>query len=684
MKRPTVKYKGSSYEAMPVRYTYSGAVGGGYFFPSVSSSSSKTDRTGSKSLSKEDFITDYNKHRDILKSNKSGYTWSKNAEKNYQDIMSQIGGDETELNEGQWNFENIQGVGSNVPYASIKNQVEWEDKVATGQAKNIGTEKAPLYIPTGSPAALLKESPEKYKAKYGDAGGYDVATTKTQPTGFGESSYKGVSIVDYLKSVGQSSSYSDRAKLAKQYGISDYSGTAEQNTKLLGMFRKGSTGTTGSTGTVGVSEVSNEVEKKTGETIAKDLGINMGDQVYETSDSSRSKERDDAQEKLEDIDEPTVPGFKSTYQTLMSNAGISGIQDDINSKKALKKDLEASLRQGLYDEEGKLRPMELIGTHQQELQRQGLEKIDQIDRDMAVLIDLYNTEIGVIDMQMQLAEMDYNVSVDTYNREFNKQIKMIDLMESEWSQEDKEKNQVATSSKANLNTITKAMTDSGKTWDDLSQEFKTQINNLEIKSGLPLGVTEAFYNQYPDEESVYQTTGTDENGSDFVSFISKDKSGNYSVKNVYTGGKNAGESTTIKFSSDDINRLVATGLSTEDVNNIKNYINNGGSMDDIDGLSDDQKKELNNIMEGITPSQARKIAEDEGDSMEDFKKSINESILGLKDSGISRGDAKDYIYNDYTEGGDKELSKITKDVIEDTLVEVYGRTFWQKAIPFGR
>ena len=41
------------------------------------------------------------------------------------------------------------------------------------------------------------------------------------------------SIVDYLKSQGKDSSFSYRSQLAKQYGITNYKGTAEQNTKLL-------------------------------------------------------------------------------------------------------------------------------------------------------------------------------------------------------------------------------------------------------------------------------------------------------------------------------------------------------------------------------------------------------------------------------------------------------------------
>lgn len=49
--------------------------------------------------------------------------------------------------------------------------------------------------------------------------------------------YTGGSIVDYLKSVGKPSDYSSRAQLAKQSGITNYAGTAQQNTQLLGMLR---------------------------------------------------------------------------------------------------------------------------------------------------------------------------------------------------------------------------------------------------------------------------------------------------------------------------------------------------------------------------------------------------------------------------------------------------------------
>lgn len=46
-----------------------------------------------------------------------------------------------------------------------------------------------------------------------------------------------VSVVDYLASQGQPTSFSERAKLAEKAGITDYTGTAEQNTRLLEILK---------------------------------------------------------------------------------------------------------------------------------------------------------------------------------------------------------------------------------------------------------------------------------------------------------------------------------------------------------------------------------------------------------------------------------------------------------------
>lgn len=59
------------------------------------------------------------------------------------------------------------------------------------------------------------------------------SASKPKPT----TGYQGPSIVDYLSSTGKNSSYSNRTKLAEQNGITNYTGSASQNTKLLKKLR---------------------------------------------------------------------------------------------------------------------------------------------------------------------------------------------------------------------------------------------------------------------------------------------------------------------------------------------------------------------------------------------------------------------------------------------------------------
>lgn len=63
------------------------------------------------------------------------------------------------------------------------------------------------------------------------------ATSNLNAGVFGPSNYTGNSITDYLRSVNQPADYSSRTKLAQQYGIQNYTGTAQQNTQLLSILR---------------------------------------------------------------------------------------------------------------------------------------------------------------------------------------------------------------------------------------------------------------------------------------------------------------------------------------------------------------------------------------------------------------------------------------------------------------
>lgn len=65
-----------------------------------------------------------------------------------------------------------------------------------------------------------------------------ISMPKTTTPTASPSSYTGTSVVDYLNGQGKASDYTTRAGLAAQNGITNYTGSAAQNTQLLGLLNK--------------------------------------------------------------------------------------------------------------------------------------------------------------------------------------------------------------------------------------------------------------------------------------------------------------------------------------------------------------------------------------------------------------------------------------------------------------
>lgn len=81
----------------------------------------------------------------------------------------------------------------------------------------------------------------QFKAKLSGKSTSNAKQTKSNKsaTSAQKSTYKGNSIVEYLQSIGQPSSFNHRKKLASKNGIKNYTGTASQNLQLLRILRDG-------------------------------------------------------------------------------------------------------------------------------------------------------------------------------------------------------------------------------------------------------------------------------------------------------------------------------------------------------------------------------------------------------------------------------------------------------------
>lgn len=100
------------------------------------------------------------------------------------------------------------------------------------------------------------------------------------------------SVQDYLESQGQDGSYAARKKLASQYGIQNYRGTAQQNTQLLGILKSGTgngrsqaSGPSGS-GTVGAAPGAPAAVAAGSQSAAQNISSGPG--VSESSSGSSS------------------------------------------------------------------------------------------------------------------------------------------------------------------------------------------------------------------------------------------------------------------------------------------------------------------------------------------------------------------------------------------------------------
>src|SRR5690625_1535180 len=95
----------------------------------------------------------------------------------------------------------------------------------------------PRYLRAGNKGVTWHD----FKAKLSDkkTGSTNASKTAKKPPKPRKTTYKGNSIVEYLQSIGQPSSFNHRKKLAQKHGIKNYTGTASQNLKLLRILRDG-------------------------------------------------------------------------------------------------------------------------------------------------------------------------------------------------------------------------------------------------------------------------------------------------------------------------------------------------------------------------------------------------------------------------------------------------------------
>jgi len=238
---------------------------------------------------------------------------------------------------------------------------------------------------------------------------------------------------------------------------------------------------------------------------------------------------------------PATPTFQSDYEALLTKEGITGLQSQLVDLDKQIADTQAALRQGLYDVEGKLKPMGLMSAEQEKLQRQAQEKLDTLTRSRNALVDELNNKTTMVSNIMEMKKLDYSAAVDEYTRAFNQNLEVQKLVSAEEEEERTLEKAQQQTAQANLTTIINMAKDAKMTWNDLSPTLQATISKWELQAGYPAGMMQAYLQTRPDSTIVATTTGYDAAGNQQVAIISRDSKGTISVQTVSTGGTREGE-----------------------------------------------------------------------------------------------------------------------------------------------
>lgn len=302
------------------------------------------------------------------------------------------------------------------------------------------------------------------------------------------------SVVDFLKSSGQDSSFGARKNLAVSQGIvknaAEYTGSASQNISLLKTLQSAGAKTTApatskSSGNIGSLEEA-------------DSFINEGNVDSDEPASVRTsfKRSEDFFKEISDLvskdlgDAPEAPSFTEIFNKQRESFGLDGIEQNIAQYTAEKRDIEARLRQRTQAEEGKSVALNVIEGRVDETTRQERENLDFVEREIAYNTDRANSAYNAINTIINLTEKDFNASSKVYENEFNRRKDLYSIAEGAEQREYDRDRDTQEDARANGEIIVNTAIMSGKSFSELDSETQTALKKMGLQSGLGANIFE--------------------------------------------------------------------------------------------------------------------------------------------------------------------------------------------------
>lgn len=215
--------------------------------------------------------------------------------------------------------------------------------------------------------------------------------------------------------------------------------------------------------------------------------------------------------------EPTTPSFEDRYKELRKEGGISDLEDQASElqkkQNLIKENLKAFARK---EYEGQ--SLGFATGRVSEEQKLAQQELDRLQNEESLVLDRINTKNKNIETVMNLSKLDYTEARDKYEKEYTRNLSISSAVNAADSKE-------TSDLKASYNTMFNMMKTSGQTWEDLPNDFKTNLYQMELKMGIPPGSFELLARSNPKAEIITQGTSSDEAGNEFAWVMTKDEKG---------------------------------------------------------------------------------------------------------------------------------------------------------------
>jgi hypothetical protein len=202
---------------------------------------------------------------------------------------------------------------------------------------------------------------------------------------------------------------------------------------------------------------------------------------------------------------PKLLNRAEDFSKLRTEYGVADLETSLSNLKKQEQDETAAFRTQKGLEEGKPVAMGVIAGRISEEERVAQERVDAIVRQKAVVVDELNTKYNVINQLMTFKGLDYNDAVTRYEDEYNRNLKLYDVILGQQKEARSEREYAQTSARANLQIYVNSAINGNIDYNSLGADQKLMINKLEVQSGLPVGLISSIKKD-PKADIVFTTS----------------------------------------------------------------------------------------------------------------------------------------------------------------------------------